>query len=552
MDKHGSRNTKLNTTTGLSDPQVPATGKDCSDTVILRFGMPPRLQRDFEVFGGARFLVALLRTLVVLQVPKQRAEDVLRDFLESPGNCPVCEFRSSLHGRTFPIGGFIVVLEANDPENLPMKKVLISSLSALLILMLTVALGSESSWVGQWEGLATTAREETSIAIRIERMEGRLAGSLTLGDVGVSGYPIASIEEDAGRLRIAIPSDSGMQRIELEPGDDRLEGTWIEPEKDEIAFLRLTKAGEEDRVLEQKVRIDGPAGKIGASLFLPPQPGPVPAIVFLHGSGRQSRDANRFAAERFAKMGITAIIYDKRGVGETEGNFEEATFAHLAADAIAVAEYLRGHAEVSIIGFAGHSQGGWVATLAASIWKPAGFVITSSGPAVAPSREAQWTVVRAMGQQGSSESEIEQARRVIEAWHDGVRSGEWDRFDTLYAAAKGASWFEGSLLEAFGEKPGEMFGRYYRGFMDYDPLPAIKALQVPFLAILSPDDESIDARETLGILEGLEKPNISLRLYPGYGHALRRLGDEGQRLRWPEHPEGYFRAQADFIEQVEP
>ena len=44
------------------------------------------------------------------------------------------------------------------------------------------------------------------------------------------------------------------------------------------------------------------------------------AVVFIHGSGPQTRDLS--LAERFAASGIAALVYDKRGVGESGGTYE--------------------------------------------------------------------------------------------------------------------------------------------------------------------------------------------------------------------------------------
>ena len=72
------------------------------------------------------------------------------------------------------------------------------------------------------------------------------------------------------------------------------------------------------------------------------------------------------------------------------------------------------------------------------------------------------------------------------------------------------------------------------------------------LAILTPDDESIDAVETELILRALSSDghDITLRTYPGYDHSMRKLGLEGRLLRWPEHPDDYFILQAQFIQDA--
>ena len=288
---------------------------------------------------------------------------------------------------------------------------------------------ANETWIGNWVGMATTVSEETSITLHITESNQVLTGTISLGDIGVAGWPMSSIVASAGELHLTLPSDSGTQNIDLLLSNDVLTGTWREPRAEEMANIRLKKSTRNNQIAEKMVLIDGPAGKIGASIITPTQrgitptqTGPVPAIVFVHGSGPQPRDASRFAAQRFAELGIASIIYDKRGIGETEGELSGVTFESLAADAIAVAEYMLSQPNTSQIGFFGHSQGGWVSTLAASSWDKTNFLITSAGPAVPPAREAHWTVVRAMRNNRNAENEVqagnsasERPQRVIAA-----------------------------------------------------------------------------------------------------------------------------------------
>jgi uncharacterized protein len=402
-------------------------------------------------------------------------------------------------------------------------------------------------WTGDWKGVAKTANEETTLILKITESNSQLQASISLNDVGVSGWPASFIAASSDKLHVELPSDSGIQKMDFTSRDGTLIGKWQEPNRDEVASILLQKINTPDQNTEKKVLINGPAGKIGASIFTPKERKQCQTIVFLHGSGPQSRDANRFAARRFAELGIASIIYDKRGVGESEGTLSGITFEDLAADAIAVAEYMLLQTPTSKIGFSGHSQGGWISTLAASKWAKTAFVITSSGPAVAPSREAHWTVVRAMRKNNSSKLAIQKARSVIDDWHTGVRTGNWSAFEKSYALAEKQPWFSNSELMDFAEKPSAQDAHSYRAFMDYDPMPAIKSLRMPYLAILSPEDESIDAMETKEILEQLQQSNITIKLYPGYDHSMRKLGENGKKLRWPEHPEKYFEDQYKFL-----
>src|SRR5690606_15115557 len=105
------------------------------------------------------------------------------------------------------------------------------------------------------------------------------------------------------------------------------------------------------------------------------------AFVFIHGSGPQTRDVS--LAQRFASEGIAAFVYDKRGVGRSGGEYErnqpvsEKNISLLADDAAAAMSALSTHPALKSIplGFAGISQAGWIAPLAAQRTEHATFVV---------------------------------------------------------------------------------------------------------------------------------------------------------------------------------
>ncbi len=95
---------------------------------------------------------------------------------------------------------------------------------------------------------------------------------------------------------------------------------------------------------------------------------PHPPMVFLHGSGSAPRQQFRFLAEHFVGLGYASFIFDKRGSGESTGDWRRATFDDLASDALAciVALKTAGDVDTDRIGLLGQSQGGWVAPLVAA------------------------------------------------------------------------------------------------------------------------------------------------------------------------------------------
>ena len=85
-------------------------------------------------------------------------------------------------------------------------------------------------------------------------------------------------------------------------------------------------------------------------------------------------------ARWFAEEGVAAFAYDKRGVGESGGNFRTVPFMELCDDGLAAIAYLKSRDEIDPkrIGVWGLSQGGWLGPLAASRSADVSFVIAVS------------------------------------------------------------------------------------------------------------------------------------------------------------------------------
>ena len=69
----------------------------------------------------------------------------------------------------------------------------------------------------------------------------------------------------------------------------------------------------------------------------------LPCVVFVHGAGPAVRgDGYHELARHFARKGVTALIYDKRGCGASTGDWTRAGLYDLAEDALACVRLLRG------------------------------------------------------------------------------------------------------------------------------------------------------------------------------------------------------------------
>ena len=117
--------------------------------------------------------------------------------------------------------------------------------------------------------------------------------------------------------------------------------------------------------MEETVHFTNGDVSLARRLVKPEGAGPWPAVIWTHGSGRQTRDADfyRDRAYLLAQRGAASLIYDKRGVGESTGD-PDATLDELADDAVAGVMYLRNRPDIRTdrVGIGGFSQGGYSGT----------------------------------------------------------------------------------------------------------------------------------------------------------------------------------------------
>lgn len=125
---------------------------------------------------------------------------------------------------------------------------------------------------------------------------------------------------------------------------------------------------------------------LAASLYEPTED-PVAGVVFVHGSGEVSRLGHENpVVTGLTDGGVAVLTYDKRGVGQSEGECcpgDDGEFTDLIADAAAGIHTLRqltGQNGVPI-GIYGESQAAWIAP-SASHAAAADFLILASAPPI--------------------------------------------------------------------------------------------------------------------------------------------------------------------------
>lgn len=271
---------------------------------------------------------------------------------------------------------------------------------------------------------------------------------------------------------------------------------------------------------------------LAGTLILPEKHGKrYPAVVFTHGGGPAKREIFWGLGYLLAARGIAVLAYDKRGVGESTGNWRDASFEDLADDAVAAANFLSDRTDIDKrqIGFWGLSQGGWIAPLAASRFDRAAFSISLSGGGLSPAEQELFDTEHALQKAGFTPAEINDAVTFQKLKNEIIRSNErWEEYARARLIAVKQKWWRHSGTDIFGpEKPDDAFWAWYRRFYLYDPAPALRGLRAPILFIFGAEDSPKSIPANVQVLERILKTakhrDYTIKVYPHGLHNLMEL-----------------------------
>lgn len=403
-----------------------------------------------------------------------------------------------------------------------------------------------------------------------------LASAPAAADCHVGAYRLA----DGQSLDIA-PSDEGTlrwRRIDGTSGqlhrehDDSWKSTfgWTDrPDGKDVVFKNCAKgeltfggmAGKRIPLEMHDTVFTGEGGtRLVGQLILPPGSDKVPIVVLVHGSEHNSARTWDFMQRQLPAEGVGAFVYDKRGTGDSAGEYTQ-DYSVLANDAVAAMNEARklAGARASRAGFRGGSQGGWVAPLAATRTR-VDFVIVGYGLAISPLEEDREAVAFQLKLKGYDQSVIDKAWELSDAIGLILSSGLTEGFDQLDAARAKYSkepWYKdvrgdfSYLVLPMSDADIREKGKAYMFHTPwhYDSMPVLRKLHTPQLWMLGGLDIDAPSGETLRRLTSLQGDGLPITtvLFPKAEHGMTEFETDakGERVS-TRYSEGYMRMTIDY------
>jgi dienelactone hydrolase len=225
-------------------------------------------------------------------------------------------------------------------------------------------------------------------------------------------------------------------------------------------------------------------------LLVPATTGRHPAIVLAHGSGPATRHVGMWNVF-FVRLGMAVLSLDKRGAGESTGDWRAASMDDLASDWLAGVTFLKSRSDIEPehIGVHGSSQGGWTAPLMAARSGDVAFMIVRAGSGTNIADTILYEIEWGAREKGLSEAEISEgmaaARVAMTLMARGASAEEYDGAMKPYRDRD--SWRD--IFWVIDRTPRGQ--NWIRLNAAYDSVDSVGKIHVPILWFLADNDHNV-------------------------------------------------------------
>jgi pimeloyl-ACP methyl ester carboxylesterase len=414
----------------------------------------------------------------------------------------------------------------------------------LLILALTRSsslLAQSTRLDGHWQGMME--REGASLSVRFDFRTGPggPSGSFTSESQRAIEYPLDRVEY-SGPAMHWILGDSLIFDGKVSP--QSITGTFRDgPGRGTFSLKRV--ALDSPPYVRKDVTFRHEDVVLAGTLLLPRSGGLHPGVVFVHGSGPETRwGTSLFFADRFARAGIAALVFDKRGTGGSTGDWKAIDYRELAGDYVAAIRFLESQQGVNPrrVGTYGHSQGGTISPLIADEAGTVAFIIAGAAIGTGPLyTQDLYRTRNELEDAGFTGASLSEAMDLYRKWLDTARSGKgWDTLAPAMAAAKNQPWFP--ALDLPHDRNFWLY-KWYPPVGNFNPLPLWERVKVPVLLVYGEQDRNTPIAPSLaGIGHALREarnPDFTPLIIPGAAHNLTIQWRAGEPFFWWYGAPGY-------------
>ncbi len=277
---------------------------------------------------------------------------------------------------------------------------------------------------------------------------------------------------------------------------------------------------------EEEVRFAGGAEDVtlAGTLSFPSESGRFPGVLLISGSGPSDRNESigglqpfQVLADALNARGYAVLRHDDRGVGESSGDFASATVDDFAADAIAGLNFLASDPRIrtDCLVMIGHSEGGYVAPIAAAGHSSAALVLLAGAAQTMPE-----IVLDQQLHLAYPDRDPDQIISLFGAINDIVRWGE--------AYVEMGRQIDGLLVDAGLDEQDRQFyvsmfaSPWWKRYLEHDPAYWLQRQDRPVLALYGDKDVQVRAEPNAALMSAyLMSPLSRVETFAGLNHLFQ-------------------------------
>jgi pimeloyl-ACP methyl ester carboxylesterase len=453
---------------------------------------------------------------------------------------------------------------------------------AILLFLPQVLLSQNNSAIdGTWDGSIILQGQPLLISVTFNTMDGITDGSINIPQQSAFNLPVDVPVLTSDSLEFSFETGNGTATFKAGldgPEPEEIDGIFVQYGV-ELPFEMSRSNGEEESDIdffsEEEVVITTDSLTISGSLVLPDSLLSRSLVIFISGSGSQTRNSSVAGFELFEELakqlalkGISSFRYDDRGTGNSTGD-SNATLDELADDLISVATHFSDVQNVTGIDnivFLGHSQGGLVSLIAADGYVPEKVVLMATP--MLPGDEIITQQIRRISEvQGIQDDVLKKNMEFQQRVFEAARSGEgWSDLETdiedrlreqLSQLPESQQSTLGNMDQFIESQVSRQLdgakSPWFKSFIETDPCPLLRSLDIPVLAVMGEKDSQVLLSPNREALEQIDGDYV-IRVIPEANH-LFQVSDSGMPGEYgildKEFAPGLIDQIAAFLLQVE-
>jgi fermentation-respiration switch protein FrsA (DUF1100 family) len=415
----------------------------------------------------------------------------------------------------------------------------------------------DNNLVGIWQGKLEVPGMSLRIVFNIAKdIESKLTATMDSPDQGAKDIPVEEVTFKDGVLHLEVKSAGGFFEGKVQEDFLSIEGELNQAGQslplvlervEEIARVNRPQVPKKPYpYFEEEVTYENKEAGItlAGTLTFPFEKDPFPAVLLITGSGPQDRDETIYGhrpflvlADYLTRHGIAVLRVDDRGVGESTGDFSQATSEDFTFDVLAGIEYLKTRKEISPeqIGLIGHSEGGLIAPIVAVKSPDVSFIVLMAGPGLTGEEISYLQGALISRAMGVSEEDVIKNRQFNEKIFSILKEEK----DSEIAEGRLRQMFEEDWEKMSDEKKEQisdpevfleaqlqsLLSPWLKFFLTYDPKPTLSKVKCPVLAINGEKDLQVPPKENLSAIEEVLKTggnqNYTIKELPGLNHLFQ-------------------------------